>query len=109
MLVSTIDYSPYLGRLAIGRIERGVARVGDPVVLLDHEAEPSGRRRARASAKLYTFDGLERHEVESAGAGDIVALAGLPDVEIGATLCDPEHPGAARGHQAWRSRRSPWT
>src|SRR5690606_32091455 len=66
MLVSTIDYSPYLGRLAIGRIERGVARVGEPVVLLDHEdPDPTRGVRARIS-KLFAFDGLERTEVESA-------------------------------------------
>jgi GTP-binding protein len=97
MLVSTIDYSPYLGRLAIGRIERGEARVGEPVLLLDHDApDASGAVRARIS-KLFTFDGLERTEAETAGAGDIVALAGLPDVEIGSTVCDPEHPEAMAG------------
>ncbi len=95
MLISTLDYSPYLGRLAIGRIERGTARVGDPVVLLTH-GEEAGSARAKIS-KLYTFDGLERREVGSASAGDIVALAGLPDVEIGATVCDPEHPEALEG------------
>jgi GTP-binding protein len=99
MLVSTIDYSPYLGRLAIGRIERGVAKVGDPVVLLDHGHEddfiPAGAR-LRIS-KLYTFDGLDRSEVPSASAGDIVALAGLSDVDIGSTVCDPEFPEALEG------------
>jgi GTP-binding protein len=97
MLVSTIDYSPYLGRLAIGRIERGEARVGEAVLLLDHDApDASGAVRARIS-KLFTFDGLERTEAETAGAGDIVALAGLPDVEIGSTVCDPENPEAMAG------------
>lgn len=99
MLVSTIDFSPYLGRLAIGRVERGVARVGDPVVLLEHgtggDAAPTGTR-SRIS-KLFVFDGLERREVSEAAAGDIVALSGLPDVEIGATLCDPEHPERLEG------------
>jgi GTP-binding protein len=97
MLVSTIDYSPYLGRLAIGRIERGEARVGEPVLLLDHDhPDPARAVRARIS-KLFAFDGLERTEVESAGAGDIVALAGLPEVEIGSTVCDPEQPEAMEG------------
>ena len=97
MLVSTIDYSPYLGRLAIGRIERGEARVGEAVLLLDHEhPDPSRAERARIS-KLFAFDGLERTEVERAGAGDIVALAGLPEVEIGSTVCDPERPEALEG------------
>ncbi|HEX8673186.1 MAG TPA: translational GTPase TypA [Longimicrobium sp.] len=96
MLVSTIDYSPYLGRLAIGRIERGVARVGEPVFLLHHGEEETAPVRAKIT-KLFVFDGLERTEVAEAFAGDVVALAGLPDVEIGATACDPEHPEAMEG------------
>jgi GTP-binding protein len=97
MLVSTIDYSPYLGRLAIGRVERGVAKVGDSVLLLTHgEEHPANPLRAKIS-KLFVFSGLERVEVESAGAGDVVAVAGMPDVEIGATLCDPENPEALAG------------
>ncbi|CAN5729822.1 translational GTPase TypA [soil metagenome] len=97
MLVSTIDYSPYLGRLAIGRIERGEARVGDPVVLLDHsEGEHAAPKRAKIT-KLYVFSGLDRVEVPSANAGDVVAVAGLPDVEIGATIADPETPEALAG------------
>ncbi|HEU4457446.1 MAG TPA: EF-Tu/IF-2/RF-3 family GTPase, partial [Longimicrobium sp.] len=95
MLVSTIDYSPYLGRLAIGKIERGTGRVGDSVVLvtLGQEKAPV---RAKIT-KLFTFDGLERHEAESASAGDVVALSGLVDVEIGATVCDADHPDALEG------------
>jgi len=95
MLVSTIDYSPYLGRLAIGKIERGTGRVGDTVVLvtLGQEKAPV---RAKIT-KLFTFDGLERHEAESASAGDVVALSGLIDVEIGATVCDADHPDALEG------------
>ncbi|HEX2205201.1 MAG TPA: translational GTPase TypA [Longimicrobium sp.] len=98
MLVSTIDYSPYLGRLAIGKIERGTVHVGDNVVLVNFadEGPPPPTARAKVS-KLYTFDGLERHEAESASAGDVVALAGLPNVEIGATLCDAETPEALEG------------
>ena len=99
MLVSTIDYSPYLGRLAIGRIERGVARVGDGVVLLAHghgdEAAPAPVRSK--ISKLYVFSGLERTEVESASAGDVVAVAGLPNVEIGSTITDPENPEPLAG------------
>jgi GTP-binding protein len=103
MLVSTIDYSPYLGRLAIGRVERGVARLGDPVVLLqyDEQVEQDGRgsvaeQRAKIT-KLFVFNGLDRLEVEQAGAGDIVALAGLSGVEIGSTVCDPEVPEPLEG------------
>ena len=102
MLVSTIDYSPYLGRLAIGRIERGYARVGDPVLVLEHEhlrgegGATAPEQRAKVT-KLYVFDGLQRVEVEQAPAGDIVALAGLPGVEIGATVCDPAAPEPLAG------------
>jgi GTP-binding protein len=97
MLVSTIDYSPYLGRLAIGRVERGVAKLGDSVLLLTHgEEHPANPLRAKIS-KLFVFSGLERVEVESAGAGEVIAVAGMPDVEIGATLCDPENPEALAG------------
>ncbi|MDQ3389098.1 MAG: translational GTPase TypA [Gemmatimonadota bacterium] len=95
MLVSTIDHSPYLGRLAIGKIERGTARVGDPVVLVsmgDDVAVKSAR-----ITKLFTFSGVERMEVESASAGDVVAIAGLTGVEIGATACDADHPEALEG------------
>jgi GTP-binding protein len=96
MLVSTIDYSPYLGRLAIGKIERGTARVGDSVVLVTHGDNTAQMTRNKIS-KLFTFDGLERHETEAASAGDVVALAGLTDVEIGATVCDAENPEALEG------------
>lgn len=95
MLVSTIDYSPYLGRLGIGRIERGTVRVGDDVVLLPLEpTRPLERARV---TKLYTFEGLERREVPAASAGDIVALAGLEGVEIGLTVADPERPERLEG------------
>ena len=95
MLISTIDYSNYLGRLAIGRIERGTAHVGDTVHLLaiDHERKPITGR----ITKLYGFEGLERIERESASAGEIVALAGLEGVEIGLTITDPEHPDRLAG------------
>ncbi len=96
MLVSTLDHSPYLGRLAIGRIERGVVRVGDAVLLVEHDGAGEFAERSRVS-KLFVFDGLERREVSEAGAGDIVALAGISGVEIGATVCDAEHPEPLAG------------
>ncbi|HWV56666.1 MAG TPA: translational GTPase TypA [Longimicrobiales bacterium] len=98
MLVSTIDYSPYLGRMAIGRIERGRVSVGDSVRLLPpgtdvvSEDGPSSR-----VAKLFSFEGLQRVEVEEAAAGEIVALAGLDAVEIGATVVDPASPEPLAG------------
>jgi GTP-binding protein len=95
MLVSTIDHSPYLGRLAIGRIERGTVHVGDSVALLPLDpALPGERSRV---TKLFTFEGLDRVEVPEASSGDIVALAGLEGVEIGLTLTDVEHPERLAG------------
>ncbi len=95
MLISTLDHSAYVGRIAIGRIERGGVRVGDAVTLLDLGPEGVVTDEAEAEkskvSKLYTFSGLERIEVESALAGDIVALAGLDGVEIGKTVTDPNH------------------
>jgi GTP-binding protein len=96
MLISTIDYSPYLGRLAIGRVERGVARVGEQIVTVQHDTGVEVTARGKVS-KLYVFNGLERLEVESAEAGDIVAVAGLPEVEIGATICEANTPEALLG------------
>ncbi len=104
MLVSTIDHSPYLGRLAIGRIERGSVHVGDPIVLIATRTEadiaagldPAEVRQGRV-AKLYTFEGLQREEVDEAAAGEIVALAGLEGVEIGNTIADPEVPEPLAG------------
>ncbi|HEX7052253.1 MAG TPA: translational GTPase TypA [Longimicrobiales bacterium] len=99
MLVSTIDYSPYLGRLAIGRIERGTVTVGDAIALIDPRAqgEEGVAPRQGHVAKLYTFEGLQRTEIETAGAGEIVALAGLDGVEIGATITDVAHPEPLAG------------
>ena len=95
MLVSTIDYSPYLGRLGIGRIERGTAHVGDVVALLPLDVNQKAEQ-ARIT-KLYSFDGLDRVEVSEARAGEIVALAGIEGVEIGLTLADVEHPDRLEG------------
>jgi GTP-binding protein len=95
MLVSTIDHSPYLGRLGIGRIERGTVHVGDSVALLPLDPALAGER-ARVT-KLFAFEGLERVEVSEATPGEIVALAGLEGVEIGLTLTDVEHPERLAG------------
>jgi GTP-binding protein len=94
MLISTLDYSSYLGRIGIGRIERGRVRVGETVALLPlGEAGPVGDgtfEQARV-VKLFGFEGLERVELEEAAAGEIVAIAGLAGVEIGKTVTAPDH------------------
>ena len=90
MLISTIDYSPYLGRLAIGRVERGTVHVGDQVVLLP--LDESEKPALSKVTKLYGFEALDRIEIESASAGEIVAMAGLDGVEIGLTMTEPEFP-----------------
>ncbi len=95
MLISTIDHSPYLGRLGIGRIERGKVRVGDEVALLP--LEPSRLAERSRVTKLFGFEGLERVELQEAPTGEIVALAGLEGVEIGLTVADVEHPDRLAG------------
>ncbi len=88
MLVSTIEYSSYLGRMAIGRVERGVVHHGDSITLLPFESDKPVQR-GRVS-KLYGYEGLERVEIKEASAGEIVLLAGFEDVDIGSTLTDPD-------------------
>jgi len=95
MLISTIDHSPYLGRLGIGRIERGTVHVGDAVALLPLDA--SQKAEQSRVTKLFAYEGLDRLEVPQASAGEIVALAGLEGVEIGLTVTDLEHPERLAG------------
>jgi len=101
MLVSTLDFSSFIGRIAIGRIERGRVRVGDQVVLLPlgepglvPEGESVERNRV---TRLYTFDGLNRVEVQEAEAGDIVALSGFETIEIGKTFTSVDVPERLEG------------
>jgi GTP-binding protein len=89
MLVSNIDHNEYVGRIAIGRIFRGTIHKGDPVVRLNRQ----GSTMHKATA-LYDFYGLQRRELEQAGAGDIVALAGIENVNIAETVATAEHPEA---------------
>ena len=88
MLVSNIDYDDYVGRIGIGRLERGTMKVGMPVSICGKEDKITQGR----IAKLYTHVGLKKVEVEEVGAGDIIEFAGLPDINIGDTVCDFEHP-----------------
>ncbi|WP_206830765.1 translational GTPase TypA [Alicyclobacillus fructus] len=85
-----IDYDEYLGRIGIGRVHRGAIRQGQPVVRLRH-AEDRAEGRVQ---KLFVYQGLRRTEVEFASAGDIVAIAGMPDITVGDTLASPDRPEA---------------
>ncbi|MEI6521224.1 MAG: translational GTPase TypA [bacterium] len=93
MLISTLDYSPYLGQMAVGRIERGIVKNGDQIVA----QYTDGTSERGKVTKLFTFENLHQVEVEHAGAGEIIALAGLEEVLIGATICDPSSPEALDG------------
>ena len=88
LLVAALDYDNYLGQIAVGRVSRGRITKGEQVVLIDHDNNASAYRVER----LFTFRDLARHEVESASAGEIVALAGLSGVRIGDTVASPEAP-----------------
>ena len=88
MLVSNIDYDDYVGRIAVGRVERGSITVGMPVAICGKEDKITQGK----IAKVYTHVGLNKVEVEKGKAGDIIELAGLPDINIGDTICDLNNP-----------------
>ena len=88
LLVSNIDYDDYLGRIAVGRIERGQINLGMPVSVCKSEDKIINGK----VAKLFTYMGLKKVEVEQASAGDIVALSGIEDINIGDTICDINNP-----------------
>jgi GTP-binding protein len=87
MQVSTLDYNSYVGIIGVGRIKRGTIKSNMPVALIDIE----GKKRKGKISLVYSFHGLDRIEVESASAGDIVAIAGLDPLSISDTICDPEN------------------
>ncbi len=86
ILFSTIDYDEYVGKIGIGRIERGTAKRGQQIVLCGGQ---ENRTRETKITRLYNFEGLQRVEVETAYAGDIVCVAGVEDLNVGETACDP--------------------
>lgn len=92
VLISTIDYNEYVGRIGIGKVDNGVIRVNqDMVVVNEHDSD---RRQKVRISKLYEFDGLNKMDVKEASVGSIVAISGISDISIGDTLCSPEHPEA---------------
>ncbi|MBP5184585.1 MAG: translational GTPase TypA [Lachnospiraceae bacterium] len=92
VLISTIDYNEYVGRIGVGKVDNGVIKVNqDAVIVNAHEPEKS--RKVKIS-KLYEFDGLKKVEVQEAGVGSIVAISGIEDIHIGDTICSPENPVA---------------
>ncbi len=90
MLVTTLDYSEYVGRIAIGRVTAGEIQSGKEVAVMGRNVIPYRRR----VSELFTFEGLDRQKQESVKAGDLCAVVGLDPIYIGDTLCDPEDPGA---------------
>ena len=92
VLISTIDYNEYVGRIGVGKIDNGKLKVNQDVVLVNHH-EPDKQKRVKIS-KLYEFDGLNKVEVQEATVGAIVAISGITDIHIGDTICSPENPVA---------------
>ena len=92
VLISTIDYNEYVGRIGVGKVDRGTISVNQDVVIVNHH-DPDKMRKVKVS-RLYEFDGLNKVEVQSATIGSIVAISGISDLHIGDTLCSPEAPDA---------------
>ena len=102
MLVSSIDYNEYVGRIAIGRIERGVIKQNQEIEVCNYHTPDEPSMKAKA-VSLYQFDGLNRVPVTEAGAGNIIAMSGIGDVTIGDTICAR---GAAEAAALRKDQRS---
>lgn len=90
VLISTIDYNEYVGRIGVGKVDNGIIKVNQDVVLVNaHDSEKNQRVKI---SKLYEFEGLKKVEVTEASVGSIVAISGIADIHIGDTLCSPENP-----------------
>ena len=89
VLISTIDYNEYVGRIGVGKVSNGSIRVNEDAIIVNAH-DPEKRRKVKVS-KLYEFDGLNKVEVNEATVGSIVAISGISDLHIGDTLCSPEH------------------
>ena len=92
VLISTIDYNEYIGRIGVGKVDNGCLKVNQDVVIVNHH-DPGKMKKVRVS-KLYEFEGLNRVEVQEARIGSIVAISGISDLHIGDTICSPENPVA---------------
>ena len=92
VLISTIDYNEFVGRIGIGKIDSGSLKLNQDCVIVNHH-DPDKMKKVKIG-KLYVFDGLKIVEVQSATIGEIVAISGIPDIHIGDTLCSPEKPEA---------------
>ncbi|GFH90316.1 MAG: translational GTPase TypA [Lachnospiraceae bacterium] len=90
VLISTIDYNEYVGRIGVGKVDNGSVKVNQEVVIVNHH-EPDKMKKVKVS-KLYEFDGLNKIDVKEANIGSIVAISGIADIHIGDTLCSPENP-----------------
>ena len=90
LLISTIDYNEYVGRIGVGKVDNGKITVNQEVVIVNHH-DPAKQKKVKVS-KLYEFDGLNKVEVREANIGSIVAISGISDIRIGDTLCAPEAP-----------------
>ena len=90
LLISTIDYNEYVGRIGVGKVDNGTIRVNQECAIVNHH-EPDQLRKVKVG-KLYEFEGLNRVEVKEAGIGSIVAISGISDIHIGDTITSPEHP-----------------
>lgn len=89
VLISTIDYNEYVGRIGVGKVDNGKITIGEEVILCNAH-DPEKKKRVKIS-KLYEFDGLNKIEVKEAGIGSIVAISGISEIHIGDTLCHPDH------------------
>jgi GTP-binding protein len=90
VLISNIDYNPYLGRIGVGKVINGSVKTNDEVVIVNIH-EPDSKKKVKIS-KLYTINGLDKEETAKAQVGEIVLISGIPDIKIGDTLCGPENP-----------------
>ncbi len=92
VLISTIDYNDYVGRIGVGKVDNGVIKINQEVMIVNHHE--SDRRQRVKVTKLYEFDGLNKIEVNEAGIGSIVAISGISDIKIGDTICSVDAPEA---------------